>query len=212
LSLLLYFRYFLISVRQRGLKATLLIPFYEWKYERFFKIKTSGIVKSDSDQYFHYQGVTYFTLFKLKEILTKYAHTHVFCDIGCGKGRALVVAEYFGYEKIYGIELDAELAKTAQTHLNQHAFAKENTFKKITCANAALTEYPDAPCVFFLFNPFDGEILNMVLTKIEAGLKHDHIYIYVNPLYKEVFIQKGYRQEKEISTHNYTEAIVYSRS
>lgn len=212
MSLLLYFRYFLNSLRQRGFAATFLIPFYEWKYERFFGIKTSGIKKSSSERFFHYQGATYYTLFQLKDLLKSYSATHAFFDIGCGKGRAMIVAAHFGFKNIYGIELDVELTAVANKNikLSQAAFP-EIEFHAET-ANALETKYPELPCVFFLFNPFDAQTLKEVLQHIGKSGWRQHVFIYVNPQHKEVFTEAGFTIEKEIYTGRYCEAIVFRAS
>lgn len=210
MSVLLYFRYFIDSVRQRGLIATLQIPFYEWKYERFFNIHTKGILKSNSPIYFHYQGVTYYALFKLKKLLQKYAHSHAFYDIGCGKGRALIAADYFGFKAIYGIELDASLSKQAEINWQRYSKQKTDTHLKIITGNAAEADYPDFPCVFFMFNPFHSEVLSKVLENIKKGAENRHVFVYVNPKHKEVFEQMGFIKREEIKTNKFTEAVVYT--
>lgn len=212
MSVLLYFRYFLNSLRQRGFAATFLIPFYEWKYERYFGIKTAGIKKSDSEQFFHYQGVTYYTLFRLESLLRKYAGSHAFFDIGCGKGRAMMLAAFFGYKEINGIELDNELTEIAQRNIRERLKFHQDVSFMAKTANALDTAYPAEPQVFFLFNPFDAQTLKQVLLRIgENGLKQ-HVFVYVNPLHKHVFLEAGFEEENVIYTKNYCEAIVFRQA
>ena len=209
MPVLLYFKYFLNSLRQRGFTSTCLIPFFEWKYERYFGIKTAGIKKSDSEQFLHYQGVTYYTLFRMESLLRKYAYTHAFFDIGCGKGRAMAVAAYFGFKEINGIELDNELTEIAQRNLLERLkFHPEVSFS-IKTANAIDINYPAEPQVFFLFNRFDAQTLKHVLQRIGKNGLTQHVFIYVNPLHKKVFLESGFNEEKIIYTKNYCEAIVF---
>jgi hypothetical protein len=81
----------------RGLYNTLKILRAEWIQEKRFGIITSMIKRSDSKEFFHYQGASYLVLFRVFSELAMDKKDFDFVDVGSGKGRALFVAEYFGF-------------------------------------------------------------------------------------------------------------------
>jgi len=47
------------------------------------------------------------------------ARNFTFVDLGCGKGRALLLARDFGFKQIVGLELSAVLAEAARANLEK---------------------------------------------------------------------------------------------
>lgn len=191
--------------------ATLSIPIFEPYYEYYFGIHSSGMKVSKSKDYFHYQGATYFALLKVMREIKKYANSYTFMDIGCGKGRAMIVAEYFGFRKISGIELDKDLLEMANRNIVVRKRPITGTEFKLQHINALEMQYLNEPTVYFLFNPFSREVLDGVLKKICEQNKQRNIFIYMNPTAREAFHTSHFKLIKEIRTRNYTEAIVFEQ-
>ncbi len=166
---------------------------------------------SNSSDYYHYQGATYYALLKVMREIQQYAHSYSFMDIGCGKGRVLVVSEYFGFKKIGGIDLDKDLIDIASKNIAARKHAKTATEFHVYCANALEMNYPNEPTVYFLFNPFNKEVMDGVLKKICTQNSHRNMFVYMNPTAKEVFNTSDFKHIKEIRTKNYTEAIVFEQ-
>ena len=76
-----------------------------------------------------------------------------FVDIGCGKGRALLLAEEYPFRKIIGVEFSRRLAKIAAANAAKSARSASQWFTP-TPANF---NFPPEPLVVFLYNPFSGE-------------------------------------------------------
>ncbi len=210
MSFFLYFRYFLNSVRLRGLYNTLKLLWQEMKFDTFYGISTKKISSNQTENYYHYQGSSYFALFKVFEEIKKYKDEYVFFDIGCGKGRALIVAEYYGFKKLIGIDLDPELISAAEFNLKGRKFKNPESEFNIQTANAIQFQYDNQPTIYFLFNPFGKEVLLEAVKRINEQNKEAKKFIYLNPKHKEVFEDLGLRKEKEIQTNKYLEAIIYS--
>lgn len=209
MSIFIYFRYFLNSVRLRGLKNTLILLRQEMKYDTFFGINTKKISSKQTDEYYHYQGSSYFALFKVFEEIKKYKDEFDFFDIGCGKGRALIVAEYYGFKKLCGIDLDSDLIESAESNVKKRKYKKPETEFTIQTANALQFKYMNTPTIYFLFNPFGKQVLFEVVQKIMEQNNGNKKFVYLNPKHKEVFEELGFKKEKEIKTNKYLEAIVY---
>lgn len=96
----------------------------------------------------------------------------VFVDLGCGKGRVLLVAAEFGFKTVRGVEFASELCETAKRNCTIYAAKRRlDTTFTITCTDAA--EYPIAADedVYFMFNPFDDVVMHRVLDNIAASCR-----------------------------------------
>ena len=93
----------------------------------------------------------------------------VFVDIGCGKGRAVVVAATRPFRQVLGIELNELLADQAR---QQVARARDKLLcqqVQIARADAITFDYPPEMNVIFLWNPFVGTILQQVLDRVRQS-------------------------------------------
>lgn len=209
MNFLLYIVYFFRSAYLRGLLNTFRLLKAEISYERRFGIKTSMIKKSDSAEFFHYQGASYrvlMQLFKTQDARTKNFH---FVDIGSGKGRAVFVAEYCGYNQLTGIELGPELIEDARQNTNRYLLKRKESSIEFILANTLDYNFADRPTVYFLFNPFNAEILMRVLEKIKASTTSETWFVYMNPLFRKVFDKQGVPLVQELKTKRYLEAVIY---
>ena len=96
---------------------------------------------------------------------------HTFIDLGCGKGRALIVASEFPFRSILGVELSPTLAAIARTNIAK--VASRFPFRSramITVGN--VTEFPLPPGKLAVFNyhAFGPEIVKQVVERLEAAL------------------------------------------
>lgn len=101
-------------------------------------------------------------------------------DVGCGKGRSLNwILDHFPANKIYGIELDPEICARTARRLRR----RRNV--TIICGDASEL-IPRDGALFYLFNPFDGPVME----RFAAGLlRRDKpaTIVYYNAKYLDVF-------------------------
>jgi SAM-dependent methyltransferase len=110
----------------------------------------------------------------------------IFIDIGCGKGRALLVAAP-RFHTVIGIELVPALAAIARRNL-----AKLNIRNAIVCEkDARRFSFASRPTVVFLCNPFGREIMEMVVANMLAVDTEQYV-IYVVPAENAVFAESGH--------------------
>lgn len=188
---------------------------YEGRYERLFGIKTMQIKKSDDIHNFHYQGASYMVLLELFKKLPDYLKNKNFIDIGSGKGRALFCAEYSGFNNLIGVELDKELVEIANQNANLFLPKREESTFKFVCENATTFSIPENSAVFFFFNPFSNKIMELVEKNISAyqtKTNSEIFIIYVNPQFKNVWINAGYDTYHTEGNRRYTEALIFRRT
>lgn len=112
--------------------------------------------------------------------------TCTFVDLGCGKGRAVLVASEFSFKDICGVELSADLAGIARKNVaivsSRHP---QRTPVRIVVADAAAFSFPAGNLVLFLYNPFGAELMAQVVHSVEAAMAAENRSVYViyyNPI------------------------------
>ena len=108
-----------------------------------------------------------------------------FYDLGCGKGRPLLIATEFGFASITGVELSPAVAAIARR--NAAVFARslpERTAVRIVTGDATAPCFPAQPLAIFLYNSFERALVERLLATLETSLRADPrevYFIYYNP-------------------------------
>src|SRR5438045_5385838 len=99
----------------------------------------------------------------------------VFLDLGSGKGRTLMMASDYPFQRIIGVELLPALNQVARENIALYKGESQKCLAiESICADATTFPLPAAPLVLYLFNPFPGELsLRRVLTYITAFLNRN---------------------------------------
>ncbi|MFT3680740.1 MAG: class I SAM-dependent methyltransferase [Ferruginibacter sp.] len=162
-------------------------------FDELKKLKKDGV---DISHATIYMPASYLLLEKVFDQLPAGTRSH-FLDIGCGKGRAICVAAFFGFHKITGIDFYPELCQKALDNIRViQSKNKAANFEIINTDAINYTIPADADCIF-LFNPFDDTVLKKVLGNIlDSHKKHKRqvCVIYLNPIYKQLFTDTGFRE------------------
>jgi SAM-dependent methyltransferase len=117
-------------------------------------------------------------------------------DLGCGKGRVMVVAAYFGFTSIKGIDFAKELCREASSNMRKtEANIPSMQWEVI---NADVLDYTILPedKVFFMFNPFVEEILVVFLDRLEKSCQQFHrkiYFLYASPQHAAVLLDRGFK-------------------
>jgi SAM-dependent methyltransferase len=216
-----YIYYFFRSLYYRGFVNTFKLLSYEGKYEKQLGINTHSIVNlnkltlagENSDQNHHYQGASYYILFSIFEKLPIETKNFPLIDYGCGKGRALFVAEQCGFTNLIGVDIAKELIDDANT--NKAVYVRKNSQSNVDFLFKDATKYliPDNAHVFYFFNPFGEDVLQKVIDNIKESVKKHprKVYcIYLNPKYKAVFEENGFKVFYTEKNKRYLEGIIFT--
>ena len=122
---------------------------------------------------------------------------YAFVDIGCGKGRVVMMAAEMGFRECVGVELIEELATVAEANVERFAGAGRAVRPmRIVCGDALAFEYPKTPCLVFLFNPFTGKMLTKLLKRIATAFRDrpgELEIVYLNARYRdELLAEPGF--------------------
>ena len=129
-----------------------------------------------------------------------------FIDVGCGKGRALLLASDYPFRRILGVELLSELQRIAEHNIQIYKSSARQCFSlESICADAREFEFPSVPLVVFLFNPLPEAGLRSVVANLARSLQQHprpvHV-VYHNPILKHV-LQECSALEERVSTVQY---------
>jgi SAM-dependent methyltransferase len=135
-----------------------------------------------------------------------------FIDIGCGKGKVQIVWEQLLRKNrisqpVYGLDYYDALIEQAQANLKK-VLGREGRF---ICADASEFDYSRLGyrLIVYLYNPFDGVILDRVLDRLE---RCDVVVIYNNPEHAAVLLDHGFKIVREKKGfHPQAWTVVYQR-
>lgn len=91
-----------------------------------------------------------------------------FLDIGCGKGRILLLASLAGFTQITGIEADSDLAEIAQANVRQWTVGHPSSKIDVIIGDARTAPFPDGDLFVFLSNPFTGQVFRDFVARLTA--------------------------------------------
>lgn len=86
----------------------------------------------------------------------------VFLDIGCGKGRALVVARDYPFQRIIGVDLMPSHIRICRRNLER----LNNRNHQLILDDALKIDYPTDVTICFLFKPFPEPVILACLARL----------------------------------------------
>lgn len=104
--------------------------------------------------------------------------------MGCGKGRVLLLASQYGFQKVKGIEFAEELCQIAL--VNCKHYQKYNPMLNYEIIHSDVVNYPiqEDENVFYMFNAFGKDVLIEMLNNIITSTKikpRKVLIIYYHP-------------------------------
>jgi SAM-dependent methyltransferase len=115
-----------------------------------------------------------------------------FIDLGCGKGRPMLIASEFPFRDIVGVELSPPLANVARR--NAAVIAKGHPSRtpiRVEVGDATAYALPPGDVGLFIYNSFDRELMLKVVENVEAAIKADKqrgvFVVFCNPVSGDCF-------------------------
>lgn len=118
----------------------------------------------------------------------------VLLDLGCGKGRALVMAARHPFARVIGVELSPELARVAERNLEASRLPRRCRAVEVVVADAVEYRIPDDVTFVYLFNPFRGRVFDAVIERIVESVDRAPRrvrVIYRNAMYEDRLLGTG---------------------
>ena len=126
---------------------------------------------------------------------------YTFIDVGCGKGRTLLMAANYPFREIIGIEYSEQLCRIAERNIQRFVRPGLACSKlSVVCADATEYELPRVPLVMYLYNPFHEPIMRAFVESLGASLRAHprkiHV-IYNRPLQDELFASADFLVKRD---------------
>jgi SAM-dependent methyltransferase len=146
-------------------------------FDKKYGVMTSGVTESSdagiADETARSLAVGYVPTRELviRHILTNTTQglnlsQYSFIDLGCGKGRTLIVAAQLPFKEVIGVELSPLHCEVAETNIKRYlsdvripALCRN---VRVSCVNAADFQFPDANLLIYMYRPFLGPVFKNV--------------------------------------------------
>lgn len=117
--------------------------------------------------------------------------TYTFIDLGCGKGRALLLASQYNFQAVLGVEYAQELSEVARNNLKSAKVTKAFIWE----GDAGDFTFPRNNLVIFMYCPFYGPVMQRVIDNLRKSHEYGDFYIlYMRPLLKKLFEEVDYME------------------
>ncbi|MDP4132205.1 MAG: class I SAM-dependent methyltransferase [Bacteroidota bacterium] len=218
-----YLRYFWYITWHWDPFIALFTIYHEVRGEKKYHIHTMGedeliSLKEKGVDISHasiYMPLNYYVLEKLMEEIIKYDGNKTFLDIGCGKGRAMIVAAAYGFDRVWGVDFSKDFCEEAETITTLYARANPGTHFTVIQADASAYDIPEEISTIFLFNPFDEVMMWLVVSRIvQSQENHPRCIriLYANPQHKSVFLDFGFTEIFRLNKWNFFEAVILQKA
>ena len=168
-------------------------PFDEW-----FGVETAGLVAVDDMdvaadaklQMVEYRPVNAVDVAAVLDSLPIHQPDYQLVDLGCGKGRVLLIASQMRFREVVGVELSSSLAAEGEKNVLGMRRSRLSGPVRVQTCNASLYQFSAQPTVVFLFNPFSAEVLQKVLANLTAVMSECGKacwIVYANARHRHVF-------------------------
>lgn len=175
------------------------------------KLEKLTIPSGDISKSSPYEAVTYYMLEKLLTAFRQMSDATSLTDLGCGKGRVLVAAAHFGFTSVTGVEFARELCREAETNL-MYVQKKFPALKwKVVCSDVLHYRPGPEENVFFMFNPFNKEILEQFILNNKHKFLQDSepvYFLYASPVHLDVLKKYGFAVQYYLRNLNLEGAIL----
>jgi SAM-dependent methyltransferase len=103
-----------------------------------------------------------------------------FVDLGCGKGRVLLMASDYPFQRIVGVEFMPELHRVAEKNIAGYSSDRQRCRQiEAVCADARDFQFPPEPLVVYLFNPFAEPTFAKVLENLRQSIEQASRPVYI---------------------------------
>jgi SAM-dependent methyltransferase len=108
-----------------------------------------------------------------------------FIDIGCGKGRTLILADKWKFRRIIGIEFSPDLSAIARRNISRLGLRAE-----VAVVDACQFQFPDEDLLIYMYNPFSRRVMSSVIRNLsnwKSRGKRSAMVVYLNPVCRKEF-------------------------
>jgi hypothetical protein len=171
----------------------------ERRYDRALGIDTGGVIvgkrlrmAAGGEAYAKgYAGTPPAVAEQLIGVVAKRARGFTFIDYGAGKGRVLLIAARYPFDRVVGIELSEPLIRVAKANVVAYRQSHPELCPiELVHTDASTYELPPTPCVLFFYDPFQASLMERIGQQVRASFlanPRKMFVIYYFPAFAHVF-------------------------
>jgi SAM-dependent methyltransferase len=113
-----------------------------------------------------------------------------FIDLGCGKGRVLLMASALPFARVVGVEYSETLAAIARSNLERYRGPRSAAATDVVIGDASAYSYPEGDLVVFMYHPFNEVIMQRVIEALEEALREAPrklLVLYFKPVHGDLW-------------------------
>jgi SAM-dependent methyltransferase len=121
----------------------------------------------------------------------------VFVDIGCGKGRVVLIAAMRPFERVVGLDFSPDLVASAQENLRRFRGPIRAGSVELVVEDAGAYEFPESNLVVYMFDPFGPPVMQKMIDNLKASQRRnprDIVVVYYSPDYGDMFVDAGFAE------------------
>ncbi|MBR0995469.1 class I SAM-dependent methyltransferase [Bradyrhizobium japonicum] len=119
-----------------------------------------------------------------------------FIDLGCGKGRALILAAQFPFKAIIGVDFVPSFVEAARKNVSVAANQGLRGDVQVVVGDAAQFVLPPGAALVYLYNPFDSHVVRKVALHLRSTYESERrpiFIVYSNPIHIHEFRSCGWQ-------------------
>jgi len=116
---------------------------------------------------------------------------YTFIDLGCGKGKPLLIAAGYPFRRVIGVDVSESCLAITQRNIDRCGLTQR---VELVVADATEYEFPDGPLLIYLYNPFPSPVVEAVIAKLVKRLQtvpQRMAIVYMHPRFVDVIERTG---------------------
>ncbi|MBE5317349.1 MAG: class I SAM-dependent methyltransferase [Xanthomonadales bacterium] len=169
-------------------------------FDQRYGVDTGGVIPQadldvERDSWVHGSAYVATSPVDFAEVLAPFALTperSSFVDLGCGKGRVLLMAAGLPFARIIGVEYSPALSEIARANLDRYRGPRRARRLEVQTGDAGDYTFPDGDLVVFMYHPFDEVVMARVVARLSASLRaapRRALVLYFKPVHASLWLQ-----------------------
>jgi len=157
-------------------------------------------ISSENVEYgIDYIPTSAFSFKRFIEYLPRDLRDFTFVDFGSGKGKAILIASHYPFKNVIGIEFSEDMVRMANKNIqNQNAEYRKCQSISSKMIDATKYKIPDEKLILYFFDPFQSNVMEVVVGNIIESYKLNPRPIYIvyhEPAERKVFDSSSFFEE-----------------
>lgn len=163
-------------------------------FDRRFGVDTGGVIPQadldvDDPNWVHGSAYVATSPIDFAEVLAPFGFDPAktrFVDLGCGKGRVLMMTAALPFAQVLGVEYSPALSAIARRNLERYRGPHRAEAVEVVTADASEFAYPDGDLVVFMYHPFDEVVMQRVIDALrrrQLTSPHRLLVLYFKPVH-----------------------------